>query len=82
MDIGDIEKFFNENFFKKIVHRGNRNRASTEGASQKDKEQFMHGVPEAAYEPTVMDDSRKEVSNCCTYMDTGTGLENRVSLGN
>ena len=56
MDIGDIEKFFNENFFKKI-HRGNRNKAQT----VQGQNNFMHGVPESAYEPTVMDDSKKEV---------------------
>lgn len=55
MDLGDIEKFFNENFFQKIP------------ASQRTKvmdknklENFMHGVPESAYEPTILN-SKEEV---------------------
>ena len=44
MDVADIEKFFNENFFKKL----------SGGAKQKlSKDYFLHGVPESAYEPTT-----------------------------
>ena len=46
MDIIDIEKFFNENFFKKIPKGSNHEELAP-------KEEFMHGVPESGYEPTT-----------------------------
>ncbi len=51
-DLGDIEKFFNDNFFQKVgkpsVDRANKERMD------KVKKEFLHGVPESAYEPTVI----------------------------
>jgi hypothetical protein len=60
MDTGDIETFFNENFFKKIPD-------STSVVAREDKDGFMHGVPESAYEPTypnanLISDDEQEVS--------------------
>ena len=64
MEVGDIEKFFNENFFKKISHHGRGDRVESRGTGVRDpttanndfvsgrKEEFLHGVPESAYEPT------------------------------
>ena len=57
MDLGDIEKFFNENFFQKIP----ASEQSKQLANNKLKD-FMHGVPESAYEPTIMD-SKNEVKH-------------------
>ena len=47
MDIIDIEKFFNDNFFKKIPQTNKKVETF-----QEEKNDFMHGVPESGYEPT------------------------------
>ncbi len=65
MDLTDIERFFNENFFKKIptggraqeVEKGSITTTEAEKSGgvrvgPEAKEQFMHGVPESGYEPT------------------------------
>lgn len=46
--MGDIEKFFNDNFFHKVS-------SPTTLAQERDMQvkEFLHGVPESAYEPTV-----------------------------
>ncbi len=63
MDLTDIEKFFNENFFKKIPTTANSksdrsNARSDDGiehgaVGDRPSSSFMHGVPESGYEPTI-----------------------------
>lgn len=47
MKMGNIEEFFNENFFKKT-----RRRTSTESYKNQKNDEFL-GVPESHYEPTT-----------------------------
>ena len=55
-EMGDIEKFFNDNFFKKVSsdHAGDDMQIKRD--FEEDKKEFMHGVPESAYEPTLMEE--------------------------
>ena len=57
MELGDIEKFFNENFFKKIP-QSNAGQQIQRGKT----DDFMHGVPESAYEPLLPKEEAKLVS--------------------
>eukprot|EP00095_Tigriopus_kingsejongensis_P012604 maker-scaffold531_size145796-snap-gene-0.19 protein:Tk12604 transcript:maker-scaffold531_size145796-snap-gene-0.19-mRNA-1 annotation:"membrane protein" len=67
MEISDIEKFFNENFFKKI-HADSKAPDSQNLASTHDQD-FFHGVPESAYEPT-----QEEVKNPHMIGNQATGI--------
>ena len=52
--MGDIEKFFNDNFFKKVNSKHDADNMQIKRDFEEDRKEFMHGVPEAAYEPMVM----------------------------
>ena len=59
--MGDIEKFFNDNFFQKLGKPA-ATKANLE-RMDKEKKEFLHGVPESAYEPTVIETPKPQRSN-------------------
>ena len=60
--MGDIEKFFNDNFFKKVSSEPDHMAADMQIKRdfEEERKEFMHGVPESAYEPTVMPENDNE----------------------
>ena len=62
--MGDIEKFFNDNFFKKVNSEPEAD-LQIKRDFEEERREFMHGVPESAYEPTVMpeNDNEKQHAN-------------------
>ena len=60
--MGDIEKFFNDNFFKKVSSEPDHMEADMQIKRdfEEERKEFMHGVPESAYEPTVMPENDNE----------------------
>ena len=57
--MGDIEKFFNDNFFKKVNSEPAED-LQIKRDFEEERKEFMHGVPESAYEPTVMPENDNE----------------------
>ena len=63
MELRDIEKFFNENFFKKIPAPAASEKLSDSSKIESEGVDFLHGVPESAYEPSYVENTPFEVSS-------------------